>query len=490
MAPKTSGDRPRLPLGSPLDSRFGAVNTDSRVINGYLEKDASGQLQLVKRPGMTQYNGSLSPPVGSAAVGQFLAFSGGLFSYVLSFYFQSGSPSTISIISGGGSPVATINTTSLRSYPVVAAQYLDDKVAINVGGQSVTGFTVSTNATTTNAITGITSILVPGIVVLDGTTYVMDQTATIWGSGIGNVTFSGNFSQAISEAGGGVFLAKQGNYVVAMKTLSTEFFYDAANPTGNPISPARGMEFKWGCMDARTVQDVDDTLFWMAQSRQGTVFVAMMKNFKATRISPPWVDRLLEEGNILNFAYNLYSFSFKHSGHSFYGITVDIPGTPTGSFLYQTLVYDITENQWYLWANGAGTRFPFVYSISIPTGLDVFQNIDNNTVLVYADDTNGTDLGTVFTCEAYTPNVDLDTRRRKILSRMDFICDQQPAFLQIRHSEDDFKTYSAFRSVDMNQKRPTLVDCGSFRRRTWNIRHTAPYPMRLQAVELELEIGS
>ena len=72
---------------------------------------------------------------------------------------------------------------------------------------------------------------------------------------------------------------------------------------------------------------------------------------------------------------------------------------------------------------------------------------------------------------------------------MDFIADQQPGVLYSRYTEDDYDTFSNFRPVDLNVKRPNLQNNGSFLRRAWNFRHTAPYPLRMQDVELTMMEG-
>ncbi len=480
QTPSPSSGRPRVPLAVQLDSRQGDATTDARIINGFVERDADGDWQVNKRPGVSVYVQNVSP-IGHA-VGQFLGFEG-TFGHILSFYFDSLTVNTK--IFESGVLKGTFSGTDIRT---TSSQYADDFIVVNGGGTVLHTYQLSTSTVVAQAVpTG--STLVPGIVTLDDTTYVMDQLAQIWGSGIGNAVFGGNFSQARSEPGYGVYLTKQGPYVVAMKTFSTEFFYDAVNPTGNPISPAKGLEIKWGCSDARTVQDIDDTLIWLARSRESTPFIAMMIKQQSQRISPPWVDRMLQE-NVFN-SVPIFSSTFKTRGHSFYVLTV-ASVTPGG--LTISVVYDITQQQWYLWQGTSSPYWPFVYAITHPSGVIVVEHATDNTQtfainpFIYTDRDSSNDL--VFSVDIYTPNADFGTRRVKTLSRMDFIGDQQPCRMKVRFSEDDQRTWSQFRELDLNLKRPTLIDCGTFRRRAWNFRHEAATPFRLNAVELDLGVGS
>jgi hypothetical protein len=52
------------------------------------------------------------------------------------------------------------------------------------------------------------------------------------------------------------------------------------------------------------------------------------------------------------------------------------------------------------------------------------------------------------------------------------------------HSDDDGQTFSVGRDVDLTLARPRLSRCGSFRRRTHRITHSANNPFRVEAFEL------
>ncbi len=93
--------------------------------------------------------------------------------------------------------------------------------------------------------------------------------------------------------------------------------------------------------------------------------------------------------------------------------------------------------------------------------------------------------------DIYTPNFDANVRRNKQLSAMEFIGDQTPgSILEVSNSDDDYQTWSNFRLVDLSYKRPRLINCGTFRRRAYNFRHRSNTPLRLQAVELQYDLGT
>ena len=106
----------------------------------------------------------------------------------------------------------------------------------------------------------------------------MDSTARIYGSDLNNPAAWNalNFITAIKEPGSGVALAKSQNYVIAFKEWSTEFFFDAGNATGSPLSPVDNGFSLIGCASGESLAEVDGTLFWVSQTKQNGRGVHMM----------------------------------------------------------------------------------------------------------------------------------------------------------------------------------------------------------------------
>jgi hypothetical protein len=99
----------------------------------------------------------------------------------------------------------------------------------------------------------------------------------------------------------------------------------------------------------------------------------------------------------------------------------------------------------------------------------------------------------MITVDLYTPNFDGGVRRKKQLNFMEFVGDQTPgSTLQVRVNDLDYKAdaWTGFRSVDLSVERAFLESCGSFRRRAVHIRHQCDTRMRLQAIELQLDLGT
>ncbi len=491
----------RLPLVAPFETRFGdLLHKDPKLINAVVERLEDGTYRVLKRQGVGNYQTLSTSPAGWAITGP----GGNFYAENLSLFFSATIPVVLTFVTGfqavgshttpivyfnGANPQVVLSQgLSLGVCPpsgVACTQYTNTLVAANTSQSASGGIVVvvlDMNALTIAAVTGPSSTsAAPGIETLDDTTYVMDASAVIYGSALSDAkTWPGlNFIKANSEPGAGVYLARHYAYIVAMKEFSLEFLYDAANPTGSPLNPVPNSTILWGCADPATVQRIGNRLFWLARERQGAPFVAVLDAMRNSKISTPGIDKLVGDpvGPFDSFIYR------DSLGHQYYGLTDVGAG--------YTVVYDIDNQLWLQWNSPGTTYFPYRSVIVHANGTVIAQSTiaANASKLYQIDEEFVTDIAESFDVDIYTPNTDLGTRRRKVLNRMDYIVDQQPGKLYTRWSEDDFKTFSQFREVDLNVKRPTLTNCGTFRRRAYHFHHNAPYALRMEAVELDVMLG-
>ena len=79
------------------------------------------------------------------------------------------------------------------------------------------------------------------------------------------------------------------------------------------------------------------------------------------------------------------------------------------------------------------------------------------------------------------------------MTMMEFVGDQtEGSVLQVRTNDFDFQRdkWSNYRYVDMSVRKPVLANCGTFVKRTTHIRHQSNTRMRLQGVEMQLDLGT
>lgn len=180
-----------------------------------------------------------------------------------------------------------------------------------------------------------------GVVYLDGTIYVMDVKGKISGSDLANpLSWSAlNFISANAEADAAVALVRQLNYVVAFKAFSTEFFYNAGNATGSPLSKVLNALLEIGLATSGSLAFADNTVYFMANARQKGRSIMKMEGYTPKYISTPYVDRILNADDLVE----VYSFVVKSNGHFFYVLTLVTSAI--------TLVLDEMTGEWHTWTS-------------------------------------------------------------------------------------------------------------------------------------------
>jgi hypothetical protein len=246
---------------------------------------------------------------------------------------------------------STSSTGSLVSIASVIGQFFDfaqnyarTKIAFKSEGAAYS------LDTTYNVVTQVSDADYPadsvrGIVYLNGVFYVMDPDGNVIGSDNEDFTAwtATNLIAAEFEPDGGVCLAKYGFYVVAFGQYSTEFFFDAGNATGSPLSPVQNGVLGVGCADGDTVAVTNDTVIFVAQAKsggqaiEGTKFIAQLDGTSYKRLSSPDIDRILLADDFAD----VEAVVFAVAGHSYYCLNL---GTSALS-----LVYDIAQQTWTVW---------------------------------------------------------------------------------------------------------------------------------------------
>lgn len=124
---------------------------------------------------------------------------------------------------------------------------------------------------------------------------------------------------------------------------------------------------------------------------------------------------------------------------------------------------------------------------SVSNGVNLIQ--DENTGDLYQvsmsnyDDTTG-----YINFLTRTTNFDAGSMSTKYPAVLEMIGDKEPnSHLLVRYSNDDYVTYSKYRKLDLSKKRSRLNRLGSFKRRTFDLRHTDATPLRLEQIEMEID---
>lgn len=486
----------RVPLIPALDSRSYDMMKDALLINCIAERqqDTPGY-KIRKRfgTGVPTYNFNFN----QGGYGMFFSPSG------ISFFNVVYTGAVFNIYNNG--VLSFTNSPLIGPYP----WDFEETVNYTVLGARLNSAYVSAHAG--GAITQITdgdfpvSGRVSGFVHLNGRLYVMDTLGKIYGSDIDNALSWNalNLIQARSNSDLGVALVKHMSYVVAFKERTIEFFYDAGNAVGSSLSLVPGLQKPFGTLSPDSIRELDGDLYWIAINKNRSPQVAVMTNAQVKVISTPSVERVLGILSSSGFGNisRVTAVTFKSAGHSFYMINLPvITGLRQGS-----LVYDISEDLWYLWtkedSSNPGTQIAMGYSFSAATvNAQYMQDVVTGARVPYgSDDIYTSDNDPRFTglfairSEIITPNFELGTKRWKVLSRLSFGIDEQvESQLRVRYNDHDYMPdkWSAFRSVNLAQPEPFLKNEGRFRRRAYNFVHDQNTKMRIAYVDMQLSLGT
>lgn len=467
---------PRIPfIGSPM-ARGTSSAKDQRFVNCYFEAiinpiTKAVRLFLMRRPGLSK---NIKPAT---------TFPGRGF-YIWPLNGKIYSCSNTRLYSGTTDLGVTLTTSTgqvsfAEIHPTAATQYL----AVNDG---VVLYLI-------NAADAVTTVAFPtpnvgDLIYFDQYLFVLKSNGTLWNCNADDPT-TWDVSKYITSqmmAGVGKGLARHGNYVIVFTDRSAQFFYDAANTTGSPLSNVEQAMSKIGCGAKDTISSEDNEVVWVGNSYQGGWTVWKLQGTSSIEeISTPTINRLLDaEGSDLSSAWGQ---CFRVDGHKFY--MLQLVGAN------RTFVYQEDIQMWEEWTNAAGTgAFPITSLQQSGNKLLAQHTTDgwiyNVLPTQYQDWNTANNAYENILISATFGRLDFDTMKRKFCHRVDILGDIQTSAcaVSLSYTDDDYITFSTARSFDMSQARNFGSAWGSFRRRAWKLTHQANTPLRLEGLELMVSL--
>lgn len=424
-------------------------------VNGY-SLDSTGSINLIKQQiqGVTIVTGGAGYPstgtftvsgtTGSGAAGTYSADTSGAITSVEMTNHGSGYTGTLSVSFSGTPTTAATATAQFNAFP---------------------------------------SNPVPGLVYLDGYVFVMDQSATVWQSDLENPSSWNpiNYLTVLGEPDKGVGIAKHFNYLVAFKQWTTEFLYDNANPSGNVLAVNQTARIELGCADGDSIQQLEETVIWIATTKEGGRIMAMLDGIQARPISTKAVEVFLNASDLSG----VYSWVYKISGHTFYGLVLTDQNI--------TLVYDLNEKEWHIWTTskqnigGGENYFECSFVVPFPFNTNNYFVLDAVNGLVFTlSPNNYVDPFGPINMRIVTTSSNLGTFDKKTNPSITLFGDKINDVINVRHTNDDYQTWSAYRQMDLSLDKPVLYNNGAFRRRAYELLYTGHYPLRLEVMESEV----
>jgi len=458
----------RLPLLGSYTNRDSSGSKDQRFINIFpesrkVEAIESTRIFLNKRPGLTLYK------TIAAGAGR------GIIWFRNKFYIAIGNK----VYEDGATPTAVITLTAATGklgMIIANSSTIGDYLFICDG---TSGWVIdSAGVVTLISDVDFPTPHIPIPVFIDGY-IILAKTSDIYNCVLDTPTSwnSGEFISAEMFPDHVVALCRQNNQVVALGESSTEFFYDATNASGSPLTRNDSTAIQMGCAFPSALYQNEQSYIYVGQSDSGGRAIWQVTGFQPKKISDEFIDRILDAETDPT---NCVGFGLRTMGHLFFLVSL-----PT---LNRTFVYDVDEKLWHEWSsNVASNHTMFDCSYMTDNHLGAAYLLHNTSGAIYKlDPTTYTDNGTAILCEITTNKYDMDTYKRKFMSCVLPVADSSPIgnYLTVRWSDDDYQTWSAQKTITLTDDFPSFARLGSFRRRAFNIRHSQPYALRLESLQV------
>lgn len=473
----------RINFAVPIETRDGTLLKDSKAVNVLFEK-AGSSLNIIKRPGIT----SFATPVATGTPRGVSNLNQNIISVVNDTVY---STTTAAV-------TTTVGTVDSLSTPMYFAKGPNDSWLFfhdTTNGYELTSAGVLSSITLPTLGTG--QQYVPGCVFLDAYCFVGISGAKTTGAN-GNAIYNcayqdpttwnttQNYVMFEQTTDTLIGIAKHLNYLVAFGKVSTQFYYDAGSYTGpdsSPLGVAQSYTFEIGCASGDSIVSSENTVLWIGKSTSTGRSVYMMDGVSPLRISSSSIDKILERSTLSE----VRAFLYKFSGHTCYVLTlhdIDV-----------TIVYDIETKEWVQWTSATdstgSTESYFKPGFYTSVDLVPYVQYDTTGALYNLSTSSYMDNNTIpINARVVTEIKDSGSTHRKFFGRLEIVGDKQlGSTMSIRHSGDDYRTWSNYRTVDLNSGRPQLYIGAADRRRSWEFLNTSNTPLRLQCAEIDFKIG-
>jgi hypothetical protein len=347
---------------------------------------------------------------------------------------------------------------------------------------------------TLNVITQITdpdfpTPHIPSGAYMDGYLFIVKAgTADIYNSNLDNPTAwtAGDFITAEMFPDIVITLIRQTDYIIAVGTNTTEYFYNAATFPGTPLARNPAAQHQIGTVSGDTAIVSEEQVIIVGETQLGGRSIWVFEAFKPIEIGTEEVRASMDAEGIAIAAAKL--LCVRSMGHRF--LILQLPSTA------RTWVFDFEEKLWHEWKNYNLTQpFPCDYMSSHPSGSAYMLDRTSGVVYKFTDNTGTDYVGGVLqpiTFQATSEKVDFGTMDRKFGKRFTLMCDVPAPNLtfSIEWSDDDYQTWTTPRSIPISDTMPTIHQLGQFRRRAFKLTYSQPYPIRVESAEFDINMGN
>jgi hypothetical protein len=401
---------------------------------------------------------------------------------------------------GYGATVGTIDSGFRKISGTILGSYLFFTDWQNNKGWTYTGTTL---AQVTDA--DFPATLAGGAVTLNGRCYVMDPAGTIYGSDLDDPTSWNalNFVTAERQPDQGVFLAPHSDHIVALCFTSIEFFYDAANATGSPLTRRNDIAYTGvGARFNDAVSTLGEDIYFIGQER-GEIALYRIRGFGLSKVTSSTINKALTRFCALNNQNQIVTSILQDGAKSLIIITLtNISGNDytTGSVTY---AYDIDTGMVSLFSSSfytpstsvlpiIGARGPYaaqgqaIYEVLLADG-GIYR-------VITGEGGEGTLGTTAVDIEIRTGWSDGGSNIYKYLREIQIVGQSaDDAVLTIKHSDGESadSSFGFTRTVNLlaSGKKRKITRAGRFLRRNFQLSASITDDIRLEALDLRVALG-
>lgn len=281
-------------------------------------------------------------------------------------------------------------------------------------------------------------------------------------------------------------LSKNNNYVVAIGTGSMEYFYDIGNATGSPLQRNDSAVQQMGTSAPDSVVQTEKEITMIGNTNNGGRTVWTIEGFKAEEIGTEAVRNSLNlVGDDIS---GVNAYCIRVGGHKFYVMRL-----PT---MNQTWVYDFDTKLWNEWSStdsGGTTQEVFMGKFASDSQFGYPYMMGAAGEIYLMDDSTYQDHGRSIKTQITTLKLDFDNMNRKDCYRLAVFGDwplETTSTLSVEWSDNDYRTWSTARSLQLSSELPCIRRLGKFRRRAFRLTHTDNTPLRLEGMEMDINNGT
>jgi hypothetical protein len=471
--------------------RSGDLTTqrDLQIVNLFYDRvsqeNKQREVRLVKRPGLTTTTYSLSKVSSSNTIrGKYYDVDQNAFYWAVGNKLYSVTPDV-------GVTVRTVATLNTSSGYVGFCSFLKADNTRYVLASDGTDLWVDDYAAT--SCTRVTDVDMPTPhqpypLYLDGYVFLIgEESGDIYNSDNDDPTAwtAGEFIQAEISSDWAIRLFKVKNYIISMGYNSIEYFWDAGNATGSPLSrndsPVRNVGYiTGGCQ-------IGDTVYFVGQDEKHNLSVYAVNSFKVERVSNAVVDRTIQ--TISSAANSKGRVNLDKDGEciSVDGHTFYILVTPV-----TTWAYDVDEKFWYEWKGSTGTGLAVEAVWGMYNGSS-YMAIAGQTYISVMSPSIYQDFGANFTCRYTTEENYFDSFNWKVCNRLGLMGSRHAytgtSTANLTWSDNDWADGgTTARTVNVFGTSPYITRCGKFRARSFRIEYTDNYPWFATGLVLDINV--